>query len=115
MRNFVLRLWFVLCVLLGHSGVVWSQSQTPGSALSFDGTTADYVIRSGFSSLASFTVEFWMKTTDTTKEGTPFSFAVSGEDNMITIFDYRDFHILLNGVYVPSSAGTGVSANNGQW
>ena len=113
MRNFAR--WFLICVVLGHTVVVRSQTPTPGNALSFDGTTGDYVIRSAFNSLAQFTVEFWMKTTDTSKEGTPFSLAVSGEDNMITIFDYRNFHVLLNGEYVPSSAGTDVRANDGRW
>jgi hypothetical protein len=115
MRNGALRPWFVLLIVLGHRGVVWGQTPSPGSALYFDGTTADYVIRSAFNSLAQFTVEFWMRTTDTSKEGTAFSLAVSGQDNMITIFDYRDFHFLLNGVYVPSSAGTDVRANDGRW
>ena len=115
MRNSALRLWFVFCIVLAASQMARGQTGSPGNALSFDGTTADYVIRTAFSGFAVFTVEFWMKTTDTSKEGTAVSLATSGQDNMITILDYRDFWFLLNGADIPSSRSTGFSANNGTW
>src|SRR3954468_14894752 len=93
----------LVCVLVLGAAPGRSQTAGGGNALQFDGTTGDYVSRTAFSGFAAFTIEFWMKTTDTSKEGTPFSLAISGQDNMITILDYRNFRFLLNGVDVPSS------------
>ena len=39
--------------------------------------------------LTSVTVSFWMKTDDTLNYGTPFSYAVDGFDNALTLTDYN--------------------------
>lgn len=56
-------------------------------------------------------VEFWIKTSDTQKEGTPFSYAVSGQSNEFLILDYRKFSIFVKG----SSVSTGIGVNDGNW
>lgn len=38
--------------------------------------------------MTSVTVSFWIRTTDTEHQGTPFSYAVHGEPNAFTITDY---------------------------
>jgi hypothetical protein len=95
----------------------FAQTEGPGRALAFDGTTADYIIVNPIDNFvgSAITIEFWMRTTDTTKAGTPISYAVTGQDNMLFIHDYRDFRFRLNGQAIPASGGTGVSANDGQW
>jgi len=40
-----------------------------------------------------------MKSSDTTKEGTPFSYAVPGSDNEFIIYNYKSFFIYINGAY----------------
>jgi len=52
-----------------------------------------------------------MKSSDTTKEGTPFSYAVPGSDNELIIYNYKSFFIHINGAY----KSTSVSANDGKW
>jgi CUB/sushi domain-containing protein len=52
-----------------------------------------------------------MKSSDTTKKGTPISYASSASDNDFLIYDYNDFQIYRGGSYVT----TGVSANDGNW
>lgn len=97
--------------------IVSAQTNNSGRAFYFNGTTGNYAIVNTFNGFPSsaFTIEFWMKTSDTTKEGTALSYATSTEDNMLFITDYRDFRFRLNGVAVPSSGGTGISVNDGQW
>src|SRR5688572_9666088 len=99
--------------------VLTASAQTPGAgrAVTFNGTTSHYVIANPFNGFPStaFTVEFWLWSTDDTKAGTPFSYAVSGEDNMLFIHDYRDLRFRLGGTAIPSSGATGVAVNNGQW
>lgn len=94
-----------------------AQTDGPGRALAFNGTTANYVIVNPIDSFVgiAITIEFWMRTTDTTKAGTPISYAVTGQDNMLFIHDYRDFRFRLDGQAIPASGGTGVSANDSQW
>ena len=45
----------------------------------------------GMPSLKAVTVCFWMKTADTGNEGVALSYAVSGRDNELSLFDYRNF------------------------
>jgi len=32
-----------------------------------------------------------------TNYGTPFSYAVTGEDNELLLYNYKDFHVYING------------------
>ena len=47
-------------------------------------------------SLNVFTVCFWMKSSASNK-GTPFSYAVQGEDNELLLFNYKDFDLRIGG------------------
>ena len=64
-------------------------------------SASNYVILRGVitSPLTALTVCFWMRTNDTTIEGTPLSYsakATGGDDNEILMFDYRNFVIRIN-------------------
>jgi len=81
-------------------------------ALSFDGST-NYVMKNTFNNfpVKEITAEFWMKSSNTTKSGTPISYARSGMDNEFLIYNYGGFYIYIGGV----SVSTGISANDGKW
>ena len=53
--------------------------------------TSDYVMTRDVPSLKAVTVCLWMKTADTGNEGTPLSYAVSGSDNELILYDYTNF------------------------
>ena len=92
-------------------GATWVNGKF-GKALSFDGVD-DYVdCGNDFTSIsAEFTIELWMKTSDTSDTRTPISYATTHSDNEILLYNYKNF-----GLYVGNSAvGTGVSANDGKW
>ena len=80
-------------------------------------STNDYMIvnpMSGFSS-DEITVEFWMKSSDTSHYSTPFSYASSSSDNDFLIYDYRNIQLEKYPSAGGPSALTGVSANDGAW
>jgi hypothetical protein len=85
-----------------------------GEALSMAGTTADFV---RIYPVADFptteiTVSFWMNSSDTTKNGTPFSYASSSSHtNDFLVYDYNNFQIAVHSDF----ENTGVSANDGAW
>ena len=47
-------------------------------------------------SLTQFTICFSMKSDDSSA-GTPFSYAVSGSDNELIIYNYGEFHLFISG------------------
>ena len=47
-------------------------------------------------SLNASTVCFWMKSSSS-NAGTPFSYAVQGEDNELLLFNYKDFDLRIGG------------------
>ncbi|XP_078353452.1 uncharacterized protein LOC144638135 [Oculina patagonica] len=74
--------------------------------------TSDYVIiNNAMPSLTAVTICLWMKVTDTGNKGTPLSYAVSGSDNELVLFNYNGFSFEVAGV----SRQTSVSANDGKW
>ncbi|MCD6108574.1 MAG: hypothetical protein J7J89_03780, partial [Thermoplasmata archaeon] len=83
-----------------------------GKGLQFDGVD-DYVdCGNDFTSISTeFTIELWMKTSDTTNSGTPISYATTHSDNEILLYNYKSFGLYIGG----SNVGTGVSANDGNW
>ena len=95
----------------------WTDDGIFGKALVFDGedgdTTGDYVIKNPVNDFPTteITVEFWMKSSDTTKDGTPISYGVTGNTNEFMLFDYTAFRPHIKG----SSISTGVSATDGIW
>ncbi|XP_078367068.1 neuronal pentraxin-2-like isoform X2 [Oculina patagonica] len=87
--------------------------RNPGYALLFPRKgTSDYVITRGMPSLKAVTVCLWMKTADTGNGGTPLSYAVSGSDNDLILYDYRNFYFWVGSAH---SGRTSVSANDGKW
>ena len=89
-------------------GATWITA-IDGNGLSFDGTN-DYVQKTMDLPQNEITVMFWMKSSDNTKSGTPFSYAASN-NNEFLIFNYRSFSIYRGGSHV----STGISANDGDW
>ena len=77
------------------------------------GTSADYGIVNSFSNFpaTTFTAEFWMRSSDTSKYGTPISYARAGQDNECMLFDYRGFDPHVGGY----SYDSGVAGNSGRW
>ncbi|XP_061166124.1 sushi, von Willebrand factor type A, EGF and pentraxin domain-containing protein 1-like [Saccostrea echinata] len=62
--------------------------------------------------LTSVSVSFWMKTSDTTNQGTPFSYASdSNMDNALTMTSYDGFVLYVNN----QQKTTDVIANDGKW
>ena len=53
----------------------------------------DYVINRNMRRLTAVTVCFWMRSADQTNEGTPFSYAVSAEDNELMLYNYERFKL----------------------
>jgi hypothetical protein len=97
-----------------NDGTVYGATWTEGvldSALSFDGTD-DYVEVYPFDyDSKEITAMFWMKTSDTTKYGTPISCSSGTQHNEFLIYNYKSFGIYIKG----SSVTTGISANDGEW
>ncbi|HMA83474.1 MAG TPA: LamG-like jellyroll fold domain-containing protein [Candidatus Thermoplasmatota archaeon] len=82
------------------------------SGLHFNGD--EYIVKNPINEFPTdnISVEFWMKSSDTSKLGTPFSYASEGAFNDFLIYDYNSFKIYRgNNWYVD----TGISANDGQW
>lgn len=81
--------------------------------LQLDGNATDYAMVNPVADFpaTALTYELWMRTADTTKQGSPVSYALSAEDNEVLLFDYRNFAPHING----SSYTTGISANDGRW
>lgn len=96
-----------------YGGATWTTGKY-GEALYFDGYD-DYVdCGSDYTSISTeFTVELWMKTSDTTKKGTPVSYATTNPNygNEILLYNYKGFATCIGG----SKKWTGVSANDGSW
>jgi hypothetical protein len=82
-------------------------------AVQLDGED-DRVVVTNFTAFPTnaVTVEFWVRSTNTTKAGTPVSYASSNNANSLFVFDYRNFICAVNNNWTPP---TGVSANDGQW
>jgi len=102
-----------VAINIGANAVPVAQAHPASSALRFDGGN-DYVrfgeTFTGFPA-GDLTVEFWMKSSDTTKAGTVLSYAVPGQDNEFMLFDYRNFSLYARG----ASRSLGVGGVAGQW
>lgn len=85
-----------------------------GYALRFPrkGTSEYVIITRGMPSLKAVTVCLWMKTADTKNAGTLLSYAVSGSDDELTVWDSRKFSLWIGNSH---SGHTSVSANDGKW
>jgi hypothetical protein len=97
-------------VTLGAAGALTGDLDT---AASLDGND-DYLIDNPFPGYPSsaISVEFWMKSSDTTKQSAAFSYATTNDDNELQLRDYRNFTVFRGST---RSLTTGVSANDGAW
>lgn len=84
-----------------------------GKCLSFDGTIDNHVVINPMNNFPSdqLSVSMWVKSPDTTKDGSMFSYAVTSQNNEFLIFNYNNISIYINGPAVT----TGVSVNDGDW
>lgn len=84
-----------------------------GSAIHFDGAN-DYMVVSNFANFptTNITVEFWMRSGDISKNGTPFSyFSTNPVQSIFSVESYQNFKIWVN----RTNASSGISANDGTW
>ena len=84
------------------------------AALHLDGTTNSYVVADSFAGFPAdeITMELWMRTSDTTNDGTPLSYAAdAANNNMFMLYRYTDFVVYIDN----QGTSTGVSANDGEW
>ena len=99
---------------IGHiEDWTWFFSDGSNGALELDGQD-DHVILNpmGDFPTTEITAEFWMKSSDDARRGTPMSYASTQHDNDFLIYDYKNFAPYVAGV---STGATGVSANDGEW
>ena len=70
----------------------------PDYALNFPSRDANdgFVNIWGMPSLTQFTVCLWMKSSDTTNDGTLFSYAAPSNDNEIVLLGYTEFFFFIN-------------------
>ena len=102
-----------------HAALQNDPTSVPGlasPALQFDGQD-DYVMLENFTDFPgdAFTVTFWLKTSDDTKQGTVFSYAYGSnefDDEEFVISNYQNFQICNR---YATCFETGVSANDGEW
>lgn len=105
--------WMVFATVTDN--VALRRVPVSGMALAFTNVAhyAIHALMAGFPSNA-ITVEFWMKSWDRARRGTPFSYAVPGsfdDANEFTLYNHNTFLIYRDGVYT----NTRVSASDGQW
>lgn len=103
------------CVATLHAAAVLAGAPS-GGALHLNGGTGSYAIINPFDSFPSgdFTVELWMRSTDTVNAGTPISYATSNGGagyNDFILYDYRNLDPVVRGV----DNYSGAAANDGSW
>jgi len=92
---------------------VWFFSDGSNGALELDGQDDRVIVNSmGNFPTTEITAEFWMKSSDDARAGTPMSYASTGRDNDFLIYDYRNFELWIADTKIEK---TGVSANDGKW
>ncbi len=105
--------WLVSAVVTDNARL--ADTSVAGSALRFNGVS-DHAIKQAMKSFptSAITVEFWMKSSDKVRRGTPISYAVAGDfndANEFTLYNYNTFLIYRGAVYT----NTQVGATDGQW
>lgn len=98
----------------GLDGTHLSSTTTDeGDSITCNGTTTSGVIRQNLTAFPStaITACFWIKTSDTIRDGTPISYAVTGKDNEFTLYSDRNFQIYIKN----NPITTNVSVNDGKW
>ena len=65
---------------------------------------------SGFPS-SEITAEFWMRSSDTTRNGSPISYCSAGNNNDFLVYNYNSYSVYVAG----DNVNTGISINDGNW
>jgi hypothetical protein len=100
---------------IGHiKDWTWILPDGSNKGLKLDGKDDHVIVNpvSGFPTNA-ITVEFWMKSSDESRGGTPISYASTQSDNDFLIYNYQNFEIRVAGA--SSAFLTQTSANDGYW
>jgi hypothetical protein len=94
------------CPTFGTSGRL-------GTAATFDGSD-DRLMINPLSTIpgTALTVLFWIRSSDTTKNGTPFSYANTNSDNALLIYDHQNLQISRGS---STTGATGISVADGTW
>ena len=85
-----------------------------GSCLRFNTTDDDdCVVINPFSGFPSseITAEFWMRSSDTTRNGSPISYCSAGNNNDFLVYNYNSYSVYVAG----DNVNTGISINDGNW
>ncbi|MCD6507989.1 Ig-like domain-containing protein, partial [Candidatus Poribacteria bacterium] len=100
---------------IGHiKDWTWFFPDNGGCSLKLNGGN-DHVELNSFSDFPTnaITVEFWMRSSDKAKKGTPISY---GSADDLLIYDYGDLKFRIAGEQVtPSDSSTKVPVNDGRW
>lgn len=100
--------------LMGSVLPDWVGGKTSyGQALHFEQSVKQWAVCSNFDEFPSteISVCLWVRSSDVTHAGTPFSYAVPSQANHFLIHDYNNIRIFIQGVFVI----TGVSFADGAW
>jgi prepilin-type N-terminal cleavage/methylation domain-containing protein len=92
----------------------WTTDGVSGNALRLNTTDDDdYVVINPFSGFPSseITVEFWMRSSDTSRNGSPISYCSAGHNNDFLIYNYNSYSVYVDG----DNVNTGISPNDGSW
>ncbi|MCP4524974.1 MAG: hypothetical protein GY833_03520, partial [Aestuariibacter sp.] len=85
-----------------------------GSCLRFNTTNDDdCVVINPFNGFPSneITVEFWVRSSDTSRNGSPISYCSDGDNNDFLIYNYNSYSVYVDG----DNVNTGISLNDGSW
>ncbi|MCK4388118.1 MAG: S8 family serine peptidase [Dehalococcoidia bacterium] len=89
----------------------WAYLEDFEWGLEFNGSS-DHVNLPFSDNFSACTIEFWMKSSDTTNSGTPISMSDGTQHNEILLYNYNNFNLYIEG---SNTGSTGVSANDGNW
>jgi hypothetical protein len=114
-RSLPLRLGSLLAIILLNTHAAWAGAPG-GGALHLNGGSGSYAIASPFNSFPAgdFTVELWMRSGDTSNDGTPISYATSDGGagfNDFILYNYRNLDPVIRAV----DNYSGVAVNDGSW
>ena len=96
--------------------IIWlcqATAVSQNSTLSLNGKNGSCVIVNPISNFPTtqVTIEFWMRSSDNSHEGTPISYASTKSHNEFLLYDYGNFEPSIHG----SNIHTKISKNDGIW
>jgi chitodextrinase len=94
-----------------RAGSTWDAGGARDGALSTGGSGGSIGSITSFPD-AALTTAFWIRSSNKTNAGTPFSYATTVNTNAFLIYNNQNFAVYVNGY---STGSTGVTANDGIW